>query len=106
MAKVFVANFAGHNISDAKRFGEIINVTEGNINVFEPDRVMYNILKVFKENKYDPEIDYIVLSGSKVINFLIGLLCQKARILIWDPNEKQYEERIVEYDQFQVRYFD
>lgn len=105
MAKVFVANYAGHDLSDAERFGELIYVTEGNVNVFNTDRMMFTILKCLKDNNYDPDKDYILLSGSMVINFLIGLLCTKSKLLIWDPKIKQYEEREAEYDPFQVRYF-
>ena len=62
--------------------------------------------KVFKENNYDPVNDYIIPIGSKIINFLIGLLCSRAKILIWDPKTKTYVLKEVEFDQYQVRYFD
>jgi len=101
MSNVYVINFSGHNISTCKRFikeGNIIYLTEGAVNIFNIDRVIYD-LKAKLEN-YNGN-DYILLSGNVVLNVLVALILkdktEHLNLLIWDAREnvRDYKLRTV-----------
>lgn len=83
--RVFVTNFAGHDYSNAERFGEIVWITRGYISFHSLDRVKYQICEqVFKST---PE-DWLLLSGIPVICVVSALfwyhLHRKVKLLIHD----------------------
>jgi len=101
MSNVYVINFSGHNISTCKRFikkGKIIYLTEGSVNIFNIDRVLYD-LKAKLENYNDN--DYLLLSGNVVLNVLVALIVkdmvEHLNLLIWDAREtvRDYRQRTV-----------
>lgn len=97
-ARVFVVNHIGKDMSDAMRFGTLIPITEGSINVFNTERVKYDIEETLKKHYFNFKDDYILLSGSTVLNFIIGMVTAqygKINILIWDAKKQQYEAKEV-----------
>jgi len=65
-SKVFVLNNTGHDFSDAERFGKLIFVTIGNVSVFNTQRLYIEVKDFLVKHNYNPEVDYILLSGSRL----------------------------------------
>lgn len=96
--KVFIVNHIGKDVSDAMRFGTLVPVTEGSVNIFNIDRVKFDLSDTLDLHHFDNKNDYILLSGSTVLNFVIGMLAAKygsVNILIWDAKRQEYAEREV-----------
>lgn len=94
-SRVFVVNSAGHDFSDAKVFGKIIPILQGNVNITHPDRMCYNIFSVLKNSKYC-ENDYLLLSGNAFSNVITALSIANKfrvpilRILIYNASTGKY----------------
>jgi len=89
--KVYIVNQAGHDFEAAKLFGDLVTITEGNINVFRPDRSLFTIkqaLTTFAEN------DYLLLSGNTFGNALAAVqaasLVKVLNILVYDAKNQKY----------------
>ena len=95
--KIFVANFSGHDIekafdhTDLDPFKAQINLTEGNVDVFNLDRLIYVIKQKVRDSK---PTDLLLLCGSVIINAIA--VCQwlekhgMARLLIYHAKERRY----------------
>jgi len=93
--RVFLLNYAGHDISDAERYGEVIPLTEGKVDIFRLDRLRYQILQTLEKAKFSEDRDFIAVSGSTVLGLVIGVVlvllrCKKVNILIWDAKQQIY----------------
>jgi len=72
---------------------EIIPLTEGNVNVFDLDRVQFNILKALQG--FSPE-DCLVLNGPIILNFMAAKVLyenftvDETHLLLWDAVNRQY----------------
>lgn len=66
--RVFVVNNAGHNLTDAQRYGALLYLSQDKVNVFSCDRIAVD----FKERLrgFNPTRDYLLLSGSIVLNVI------------------------------------
>ena len=97
MARVFVANHAGHDISsvrDAVPDADIIYLTEGNVNVFSLARLTEDFkLKMLTAQ----ENDYILLSGHIILNVLATSIMLtrfgRVNLLLWQAKEHKYMPR-------------
>jgi len=93
MANVYIVNQAGHDFSTAAKFGALIPITEGNINIARPDRDLFHITKKIEDISED---DLILLSGNILINVMVitALLTIKQfkvlNLLIYDAKLKKY----------------
>jgi len=65
--KVFIVNRGGHNHTDAKRFGKLVFLSEGEVNRYATN-VMYRAF-VEKLRKSKPT-DYILITGLSVMSSL------------------------------------
>lgn len=91
---IYIINRSNHDFSDAERFGDIVFLSEGNLNKFETSRIsrqMKPILEVSESH------DYILISGLSV---MVGIACSmfavrhgKLNLLIFDQKTKAYNER-------------
>ena len=96
--RVFVINHIGKDMSDAMRFGTLVPITEGSVNVFNTERVRFDINDFLVRQDFNPSTDYILLSGSTVLNFIAGMITAKfgrVNILIWDAKQQQYIDKEV-----------
>lgn len=94
--RVFVVNWSGHDFSKAEKYGEIIKLTEGLVNIFNPERLLHFYLTKLKEKKFNFRIDYILISGSPVVNLLLGIALENyesVNLLIYDAKKANYVER-------------
>ncbi len=94
--KIFVSNYAGHNISDAFNYTNLpreaqINITEGSVNIFNSSRLIYDIKLKLQESKAE---DYLLFSGN---GFIFGLVLStwlkkhgKVNLLLYHQGDKKY----------------
>jgi hypothetical protein len=62
--KVFIANKSYHNYSDAARFGDIVFVTEGDVNKFQIGKIYRDFEEALKEST---ERDFFVPTGLPIL---------------------------------------
>lgn len=96
-ARVFIINYAiNQNIEDAKKYGSIINITQGNINFWNTNKMIIDMQLILEKNHFDPNQDFILLNGAPPLNFAMGLLCAKYKrieTLIWDARIQRYKRK-------------
>jgi hypothetical protein len=96
--RVFCVNYiSGKDMSDAAKYGTMIPLTEGNVDVFNLDRLKWTLEDVLNKHSFDPDKDYILLSGGLPINFSIGMICakyKKINLLLWDAKRRLYVHKI------------
>lgn len=99
MPKVFIVNQAGHDFDKAKKFGELVYVTTGNINVFRPDRTFFSIKESLSKFTKD---DYLLLSGNTFGNVLAALAAveniNKINLLVYDAKNLDYLHHVLDLE--------
>ena len=94
--KVYVANFAGHDHSDANVWGELVFVTHGFVNYESLDRLKFRITEKLKGYQED---DWLLLSGTNIINVFCAVIVYhmhgKVKILSYNKNKRVYNEVIL-----------
>lgn len=104
MRKVYVTNRGGHDYSAAKRYGELVYLTEGEIPRYNTSQMFRAIEGVLKDSEQD---DYILLTSLTTLN---TVACSyfahkhgRLNLLLFQPHngkgrEPQYLERVVVFD--------
>ena len=96
MPTVFVINDSGHNFEDAKRFGPLVTLTEGQVNPFHTDRLLAFIEGRLSMSK--PE-DLLLLCGTPILNTIAAVVFHKKHgtlnVLIWDAKRREYKNATV-----------
>ena len=89
--KVFIVNQAGHDFAEAEKFGDLVSITEGNINVFRPDRSLFTIKQALAPLA---ENDYLLLSGNTFGNAMAAIVAAATvkilNILVYDAKNQRY----------------
>lgn len=92
--KVWIASDAGHDFSEAEKYGDLVAVTNGKSNIFNIRHLVSDFAE--KLTDFGPE-DYLLLSGNVVVNVLLSsILLQKQetiQVLIFDAVHKGYVPR-------------
>ena len=63
--KVFVVNKSGHDFSDAARYGELVYLSTGRMNRYEPNQMFREFVEHLQSSTAR---DYILLCGLNVMN--------------------------------------
>jgi len=97
--RVYVVNQCGHNIKpvlDVVPDAEVIYLSEGNVNIFNTDRVIKEFGLRLADSGPD---DYLLLSGSIAINLVaFGIMMernQSVTLLLWQAREGRYVPRTI-----------
>jgi hypothetical protein len=95
--RVFVTNFAGHDYTEAEKYGEIVWITKGYISFHSLDRVKYRICEEVDKSTSE---DWLLLSGIPIVCVLAALYWQwkhtKVKLLVHDKKKNgEYRELIV-----------
>jgi hypothetical protein len=95
--RVFVTNYAGHDYSQAEKYGELVYITKGYVSFHSLDRVKYRVCE--EVNKSTSE-DWLLLSGIPVICVMAALYWQwkhtKVKLLVHDKkNDGEYRELLI-----------
>lgn len=85
------------NLQQLEQSGyQLVNLTEGSINIFDTDRLKYNIKTKLEESKVSSD-DFLLLSGSPVINGIASVLIEKLtgklNYFIYGAKDKDYVKR-------------
>jgi hypothetical protein len=80
MARVYISNYNDeHDYTKAERFGRVVPVTTGNVNIYRPQRTLVTMCENIKGITED---DYILFSGNALSGLLIAVACMhKVRVL-------------------------
>jgi len=91
--KVLVVNRGHHQYNDAKKFGELVFLTEGRVNVFSSSNLQYEI--DMNIEKCANAEDYLLLSGHILPNAIaihkLLKMFGKIKMLIWIGNIGEYK---------------
>lgn len=93
---VWLTNEGGHDYTDAQRYGRLMQLTAGSINIFSPDRLMVLISERLRVA--DAE-DYVVISGAPMLNALVLAMWLRRfphiKCLLWSQKYGRYEQKTV-----------
>jgi hypothetical protein len=101
MSKVFIVNYGGHDMTPAYKFtkngdDDLVYITTGNINVFNTDRIIKEI--VFKLRDFTPD-DFLLFCGYGVLGALcfahLMLRFSIVKTLIFNAKTREYIVRHV-----------
>jgi len=93
-ARVFISNYKGQHLANLSQYGDVVNLTEGNFNVFDFAGTKYILQQKLKD--FDPDLDFLALSGSNIISMALGMMIAEmfgnvpVNLLLWKANEKKY----------------
>jgi len=91
MPKVFIINKGRHNYTDAEKYGELVSVSEGSIDKYNPDKIYRDFYEVL--NNSTPE-DFLLLSGLALVNSIAtGIMVAlhgKVNYLIFHQRKSNY----------------
>jgi hypothetical protein len=94
MSRVFILNNNLHNYDKAKRFGELVNVTQGRLPIFKTDTVLNMVSFGLKNFTKD---DYLLVSGPVLLNILATTILYEKfdnfKLLIFDAKKQDYVVR-------------
>jgi hypothetical protein len=95
-SNVWIVNDGGHDFTDAAKYGKLVSLTTGNINVFNVDRLQCSLAKAL--DIYKPA-DFLLLTGSTIINVLaVGIVLKQhgfAQILLYNAKDRNYIPRTI-----------
>lgn len=98
-SKVFITNKKSQDFSKAVRYGDLIPVTAGTINIFNADSLQRLIRESLAD--FNPATDYILVAGNSiVVTFVMIEIIRrfpdaKLKILIYDGVNNDYVVREV-----------
>ena len=95
--KVYVVNNSGHNFTAAERYGKLVYLTSGKINIFATDRLIQELKGKLKGAEKG---DFLLLSGYALLNIIVfNILMHKhgrVSVLIYDFHKREYVRRDLE----------
>lgn len=98
---VWVVNKAGHDYSDAERYGELKALTLDSINPLAVDRLANHLARGIA--RFARPEDYVLVSGTPVITGLTFTLWlsrfDELQLLQWNAKAREYELRVVTQNQ-------
>jgi hypothetical protein len=92
--KIYVINRASHDYSGASRYGEIVYLSDGPINLYATNKIYRQMHEKLKNSTPD---DYILLTGLTVMSSIACAIFatkhHKLNLLIFKPETHTYVER-------------
>jgi len=102
MSKVYIVNAAGRDYDNAKRFGELVELTIGTVNIFDTQRLIVDFKKWFETANMG---DWVLLSGSPILNVIaVSVMLSKfglCNVLIFDVRYAKYVEQVIKWETIQ-----
>jgi hypothetical protein len=98
--KIYVAYYGPYMKDDIEKLkqnnNEVIILTEGSVNIFSVDKLVYEIEEKMKNTNISKE-DYLLLGGNSVSNGIANIvmydLVGRVNYLIYDAKTKSYIKR-------------
>ena len=94
MAKVYIVNNTNHDYSKAEQYGELVDVTKGNVPIFKT-----SLLKaILEEGLADfTEDDYLLLAGPAILCVMASTVVfskfETVKFLVFDAKQQDYVVR-------------
>lgn len=96
-SKVYIVNYAGYDYSAAMKYGKLVPVTKGTVEIFKEHRMAYDIKQALVD--FDPNKDYLLFSGSSIINVVASSIIlakfESYKCLIYGAKRGDYVERTI-----------
>ena len=96
--RCFVVNSAHHDFSILKSENpeEVINITEGKVNIFHTDRLR-NEMKFVMESNGIKDDDFLVISGAGILNVMAASIMKeltgRINAMVFNFTDKKYHKR-------------
>lgn len=94
--KVFVPNDSYHDYSGAKRFGDLVFITEGRVNRKNVNDITRKVAEALEEAEAH---DFVVISSLSVINSItcavMAMRFKRLNLLLFDDHAGSYFSRTV-----------
>ena len=94
-SRVFVSNLGWHDYTAAERYGTLVPLTEARLDYRHTDRIREQLISRLAD--FDPDTDYILLSGMPPLAFEIAAHLikrfPKVKYLYWEPLMSDYLPR-------------
>ena len=88
MPKVYIPNKSSHNFDSAKQYGELVYVTEGNVNRYATNKIYRQVAEVMQDSQPD---DYIIVTGLPELQIILTsyFVCRhgKLNLLLFQSRE-------------------
>jgi hypothetical protein len=95
MNRVFVINKSCHDFSKAQAWGQLVYLTEGNLNRYNTSSMFRQFEEAIKSSS---STDYLLLSGMTIMSTLAAAMFaakhHRLNLLIWKSDKQDYIERI------------
>lgn len=89
--KIYVVNYKEQDLREAEKYGELVYLTEGVVNIFNMDSIMFRLSRGLRNMTPD---DMILLSGSPILNAIACMIASKKHghvdVLIYDKKGLKY----------------
>lgn len=98
-AKVYITNDSGLDFSKAEKFGQLVKLTNGPVDVFRPHMIQREVESNIKQ--FDRSLDYLLVAGAALpVGFAFAWLCVEeggtVKLLIFDAKKADYMVRTIE----------
>ena len=101
---VYVVNNSGHNIEDARRFGDIIHLSDGPHSRYATNNIYRQFKPILEASEPD---DYLLLTGLTVMNVvaasILVLIHGRLNLLIHRPKDNTYVWRELDMSDLQQK---
>lgn len=94
--RVFVIGKQTRDVSDAARFGHIVEI-EPHVSIWHNDYLETLERLLLHEYKFDYENDYLLIAGYVTATCLAALIVQPEKLLVFDNQKKEYREKLFVY---------
>ena len=97
----FVTHSQRFNTRSADRFGKAVFVMDDDtVSPFQTDRILRSIESRLQDEKFDPDNDFVALTGAHVFValFLAHAVARYSSVkaLLFDAKSSRYQERIIQ----------
>jgi hypothetical protein len=101
--KVYISNKGAHDYSDARKFGELVFLTDHFISPFSTGTLFRTMQKLLINSEPD---DFLLLTSYNVINAiassLLALKHGNVNFLLFNAKTSQYVERTVVFEEVRI----
>lgn len=99
MSRVYITNKSGHDFSNATRFGELVYLSEGEVDTFEVTRMYRRFSSILNNSNRS---DYLLITGLTVMNCVASaIMSRKHGIVNWllfNHETGSYKARTIDID--------
>lgn len=100
MSRVFISTDTSFDVGPAETYGTIVTLMDKFFSPFGIDSFFSAMSKGLEKHGFNPDEDFIAITGSQIHTVLLCLFIQqkysKIKILMWDAKHREYRARTIE----------